>query len=183
MSVVKQPDRVPWHGHDSQPRHILVVEDDFSIRTLIEDVLSERGYSVAVAESGNEALIQIRARRPDLVLLDLMMPGMNGWTFLRSRDHDLMRIPVLVVSAAGQSGIGEAQELGAPVFLAKPFDVETLLREVERLCEAPVRQCAWCGRVMDSAGDFRYSSGRKLRWATHGICPVCKDRERRNFLN
>lgn len=165
-------------------QHILVVEDDYSIRRLIEDVLSERGYSVAVAESGDVAMLQMREHRPDLVLLDLMMPGMNGWAFLQTResDRDLVTIPVLVISAAGQTGIGDAQKLGAPVYLPKPFDVDTLLREVSRLCDGPVRQCAWCGRVMDRVGEFRYPSGRKLRWATHGICPVCKAREKRQLL-
>jgi hypothetical protein len=69
------------------------------------------------------------------------------------------------------------------VFLSKPFDVDDLLNHVERLCTDPVRQCAWCGKVMDAAGDFRLHSGRKLRWASHGICPECKARERRALLN
>jgi CheY-like chemotaxis protein len=176
-----------WYGQDvlTAPKHVLVVEDDASIRALLEDILCQRGYSVAVAQSGTEALDRIRERRPDLVLLDLMMPGMNGWTFLRAResDRDMVRIPVLVVSAANPNGVGEAADLGAPVFLGKPFDLDKLLTEVARLCEGPVRQCAWCGRVMDDQGEFNVKSGRKLRWATHGICPPCKDRERRAILN
>jgi CheY-like chemotaxis protein len=167
------------------PKHVLVVEDDAAIRTLLQDLLSDRGYSVAVAHNGGEALDQIRDRRPDLVLLDLMMPEMNGWSFLQAResDRDMVQIPVLVISASGSSGAVRAEDLGAPVFIAKPFDVDHLITEVERLCEGPIRQCAWCGSVMNNQGEFTLRSGRKLRWATHGICPTCKDRERRAMCN
>jgi two-component system, response regulator, stage 0 sporulation protein F len=168
-----------------EPKHVLVVEDDAGIRTLIQDVLCDRGYTVAVAQSGTEALDEIREHPPDLVLLDLMLPGMNGWMFLqeRERDRELVTIPVLVVSASGAVGVGEAQDLGAPVCLAKPFEVDDLVHEVERLCDGPIRQCAWCRRVTDRDGEFRLRSGRKLRWASHGICPTCKDRERQALLN
>jgi DNA-binding response OmpR family regulator len=126
----------------------------------------------------------MRMHRPDLVLLDLMLPDMNGWTVLRlrERERDLARVPVLVISASGPDGIADAQELGAPIFLTKPFDIERLLAEIDKLCNEPVRQCAWCGQVMDNAGEFRLRSGRKLRWATHGICPTCKVREREALL-
>ena len=168
-----------------RPRaHILVVEDDPAIRQMLADLLAERGYSVAEASNGRAALEQMRERQPDLVLLDLMLPDMNGWTFLRAREREreLARVPVLVLSAAGPDAIGEAQELGAPVFLSKPFDLDKLVAEIERLCASPVRQCAWCGRVMDSGGQFRLRSGRKLRWASHGICPTCKEAERQELL-
>jgi DNA-binding response OmpR family regulator len=163
---------------------VLVVEDDPAIRALLQDVLRDSGYTVALAETGDQALEHMREQRPDLVLLDLMLPGMNGWTFLRTRERDrqLATVPVLVISAAGSTGTGHAQELGAPVFLDKPFDVVELLTEVNRLCSGPVRQCAWCGQVMDEAGQFRLRSGRKLRWATHGICPTCKEAERQELL-
>jgi CheY-like chemotaxis protein len=166
-------------------KHVLVVEDDEAIRSLLQDVLDGGGYVVSVARSGFEALAHMRRRQPDLVVLDLMLPDMDGWTLLRVREREghLARIPVLVISAAGPNGVAEAQDLGAPVFIAKPFDIETLLREIERLCSGPVRQCAWCGQVMDERGDFRLRSGRKLRWATHGICPVCKEKERQELLN
>ena len=166
-------------------KHVLIVEDDAAIRSLLEDVLRPAGYTVSVTNSGFQALAHMRREPPDLVLLDLMLPDMDGWTLLRvrERERNLAGIPVLVISAAGPSGVAEAQELGAPVFLAKPFDIENLLAEIERLCSGPVRQCAWCGQVMDSSGDFRLRSGRKLRWATHGICPDCKERQRKELLN
>ena len=165
-------------------KHVLVVEDDSAIRALLHDVLRHSGYTVQTAQSGDEALERMRDQRPDLVLLDLMLPGMNGWTFLRTREREreLANVPILVISAAGPSGTGHAQELGAPVFLHKPFDIAELLTEVNRLCSGPVRQCAWCGQVMDDAGEFRLRSGRKLRWATHGICPTCYEKVAGEFL-
>ncbi len=166
-------------------KHVLVVEDDAAIREMLVDVLESAGYLVSVATSGVEALAHMRRDQPDLVLLDLMLPDMNGWTLLqvRERQRELARIPVLVISAAGPTGLADAQELGAPVYLAKPFDIDDLLRQIERLCDGPVRQCAWCGQVMDGSGEFRLRSGRKLRWATHGICPACKETERQDLLN
>ncbi len=167
------------------PKHVLIVEDDAAIRGTLEDVLQAEGYAVSVANSGVEALAHMRRYQPDLMLLDLMLPDMNGWTLLQLREgqRELARIPVLVISAAGPAGVAEAQELGAPVYLAKPFNLDDLLREIERLCAGPVRQCAWCGQVMDESGEFRLRSGRKLRWASHGICPVCKEKERQDLVN
>jgi DNA-binding response OmpR family regulator len=107
---------------------ILVVEDEPAIRDLVGDVLEEEGYTVEVAGSIDEALRRIREERPELLILDLMLPGRTGWTFLRERraDADLARIPVLVVSAAGQDRLLEAKEIGADGFLSKPFDVDVL---------------------------------------------------------
>ena len=165
-------------------RHVLIVEDDAAIRGLLEDLLREDGCSVALARGGAEALALMRGRRPDLVLLDLMLPDIDGWTFLklRERERALADVPVLVISAAGPAGVRRAQELGAPIFLAKPFNLDEVLVKVRRLCSGPVRQCAWCGQVVDDAGEFRLRSERKLRWATHGICPTCKEAESRALV-
>jgi CheY-like chemotaxis protein len=165
--------------------HVLVVEDDSSIRTVLVDLLQDNGYAVTTATDGAEALVAMRQRLPDLILLDLMLPRMSGWRFLevRAGQHDLAGVPVLVLSASGAQGSTQAEEVGAPVFLAKPFVADELLKTVKRLSDAPVRQCAWCGRVMDHAGEFRLRSGRKLRWATQGSCPTCKEAQRREIAN
>jgi DNA-binding response OmpR family regulator len=171
---------------DKALKHILVVEDDATIRTMLEELLRDNEYSVTTAEDGSQALVAMRDQLPDLVVLDLMMgKGMSGWEFLhaRSERREFATVPVLVLSASGPRGLSEAGELGAPVFLQKPFDVDDLLGEVRRLSEGPVRQCAWCGKVMDTAGVYRLRSGRKLRWATHGICASCKEAERRKIAN
>jgi CheY-like chemotaxis protein len=144
------------------------------------------GYLVSLARSGVEALAQMRRHQPDLALLDLMVPDVNGWTLLqlRERQRELAAIPVLVISAADPTGLADAQELGAPVYPAKPFrHQKPAQREIERSCASPVRHCAWCGQVIDETGEFRLRSGRKLRWATHGICAVCNRKERQDLLN
>ncbi len=164
---------------------LLLVEDDAAIADVLSDALRDAGHSLRLATTGAGALEALHRELPDLILLDLMLPDMDGWTFLRrrEREYDLARVPVLVVSASGPTGAEAAQELGAPIFVAKPFDLDVLLGQIDRLCSGSVRQCAWCGRVVDDDGDFRLRSGRKLRWATHGICPECKERERSELLN
>jgi len=165
-------------------KHVLVVEDDASIRHLLEQVLRDAGYSVSTASNGAQALQFLSTGSPELLLLDLMMPDMNGWELLRciATCGDLAAVPVLVVSAAGANGLSEAQDLGAPAFLPKPFDIDELLGEVDRLTTRPIRQCAWCGHVATSSGNFDLRSGRSLAWATHGVCPQCKRREIEKIL-
>jgi CheY-like chemotaxis protein len=116
-------------------RHILVVEDDTSIRDMLTDVLEDEGYRVIRAASGCEALVQLRERRPPphLILLDLMLPHMNGWDFCEEwrRDPQLADIPVVIVSAS--SHIRERQlPCDIAACLAKPFELDTLLEIVER---------------------------------------------------
>ena len=116
-------------------KHILVVEDDTSIRDMLTDVLEDEGYHVIRAANGCEALVQLRERQPPphLILLDLMLPYMSGWDFCeeRRRDPQLAGIPVVIVSAS--SHIKQRQlPCDIAACLAKPFALETLLDVVER---------------------------------------------------
>jgi DNA-binding response OmpR family regulator len=105
-----------------------VVEDESPIRDLVTDSLEEEGYGLEVAASVEEAELRIAEEPPDLILLDLRLPGRSGWDFLRQRHDDpkLAAIPVLVVSAAPEDRLLEAKELGADGFLSKPFDLDIL---------------------------------------------------------
>ena len=111
----------------TQGKTILVVEDEPHIRGFIALALEDEGYSVQTATNGQEALDKVRRNPPDAILLDLLMPVMDGWSFLTVRRTlaAQYRCPVLVMSAVG--GWNMARELGATGFLAKPFDLDSLL--------------------------------------------------------
>ena len=114
----------------TQPKTVLIVDDEPNIRGFLRMVLEDEGYRVETAGDGREALDKLRRNPPDAVLLDLMMPVVDGWSFLTSRRtlSAECRCPVLVMSAVG--GWGMARELGAAGFLAKPFDVDVLLAKL-----------------------------------------------------
>jgi CheY-like chemotaxis protein len=114
----------------TQPK-ILVVDDDHDIREVIAESLAQDGYLVSTAPNGKVALEQAHARRPDLIVLDLMMPVMSGEEFLAARreDPELATTPVVVVTAAFDSRVE-----GAAVLLQKPFELEALMATVARLC-------------------------------------------------
>jgi two-component system, chemotaxis family, chemotaxis protein CheY len=114
------------------PPLILVVDDDPDILEAVCDVLAGEGYRLARARNGHEALDQVVAARPDLILLDLMMPVMDGLTFARAlRARGLEPpVPVVVISADGDPE--HAAGVGARAFLAKPFDLEALLAAVRQ---------------------------------------------------
>jgi DNA-binding response OmpR family regulator len=121
-------------------RHVLVVEDDPPIRDMLADVLQHAGYDVAQAVDGLEALHHLGERSPDLIILDLMLPGMSGWQFLeRSRDQlDRANIPVVILSAIKGSGDYPAS-LGVAAWFNKPLDLNQFLTAVEKLAGAPAR--------------------------------------------
>jgi CheY-like chemotaxis protein len=110
-------------------RRVLVVDDDKDIRDTIVELLSDEGYEVVSARDGVEALKRLRERPTDLVILDLMMPRMDGWQFRREQvaDPHLAHIPVVVVSA-----YGHRDDIEAEAFVPKPCDLQALLDAVER---------------------------------------------------
>jgi two-component system, OmpR family, response regulator MprA len=115
-------------------RGVLVVDDDPDIRAFVADLLADEGYDVRTAANGRDALGVLASWRPDVILLDLMMPEMDGWAFLaRQRLHrDLVRIPVVVMSARYNLKDG-AGHIPAADVVAKPFAIDRLLAKVELL--------------------------------------------------
>ena len=112
---------------------VLIVDDDAAIRELLVQVMREADYRVAEASDGGEALDQITAFRPDVVILDLLMPVQDGFAVLRALREDPERPRVIVLSAiANLHEAAYAHELGADAVLGKPFDIDELLRVVER---------------------------------------------------
>ena len=117
-------------------RKILVVDDDATVRTMVRDVLEAEGYDVQLAEDGFAALRRIDADRPDCVVLDIMMPGLDGHGVLaRIRGGDGSRaLPVVMLTAAADDAQAwQAWSGGVDYFLAKPFDPSELLRYLDYL--------------------------------------------------
>src|SRR5262245_34864037 len=113
-------------------RRVLVVDDDDSIREMIKLALSSEGYEVVTAPDGAAALALLPRMRPELVLLDMKMPLMDGWEFAR-RYHQLPDPkPPIVVLTAAQDAARRATEVGAADYLAKPFAIDQLLDLVHR---------------------------------------------------
>ena len=115
---------------------ILVVEDDAAIRALVSEVLRDDGYDVSEASNGVEALEYVDGHHPDLIVLDLMMPVMDGWTFVEEcrRTRRCSEVPIVVTSASHDlpKTADRLRSYGVRTCLAKPFDVDGLLALVER---------------------------------------------------
>jgi CheY-like chemotaxis protein len=111
---------------------ILVVDDEVGIRDTIGRFLEGEGYDVAYSSNGVDALDQVVAQHPDLILLDLMMPGMNGREFIAAlRDElKLTRIPVLVMTGMHGLPPHQAIALGASDVVEKPFDIDDILNKI-----------------------------------------------------
>ncbi len=130
------------------PQHILVVDDDKQIARLVRSYLEQAGYRVSVAYDGIEALGVIRARKPDLIVLDLMLPGQDGWEVTRviRGDDALAAIPIVMLTARVEDTdkiVG--LELGADDYITKPFNP----REVVARVRAVLRRASGTIRVAD----------------------------------
>lgn len=112
---------------------VIVVDDDPAILDLVEMVLNEEGYEVMTATNGREALELLAAQQPSIVLLDLMMPVMDGWSFCRAvKGNEATRhLPIIIMSADRHLG-QKADDISADDFLVKPFDIDNLLETVAK---------------------------------------------------
>ncbi|NJK92371.1 MAG: response regulator transcription factor [Blastochloris sp.] len=113
-------------------KKILIVEDDPHIRLGVCDALSAEGYEVVELPAGNKVLVTVRERKPDLILLDLMLPGKNGYDVCRELRQEEIRTPIIMLTAKGQEidkvlGL----ELGADDYVTKPFGLRELLARIQ----------------------------------------------------
>jgi len=119
---------------------ILVADDEIHIRTLLKITLEMVGYEVDVAADGQEALERIAVQVPDLILLDIKMPKLNGWQVCEKikNDDKTRSVPIIMVTAFGQKEARQRSfDLGADEFISKPFETPALLDAVKKLLERP----------------------------------------------
>lgn len=117
-------------------KHILVVDDSPTERFFTVDVLTKAGYQISTAENGEEGIAKAKAIKPDLILMDVVMPGLNGYQATRTltRDEATKGIPVIVCTSKGQEtdkiwGLRQ----GAVDYLVKPLNAEELVQRVAAL--------------------------------------------------
>ena len=109
------------------PRRVLVVDDEPEVRELLHDFLSSRGYEVVLVEGGLDALAALDAARPDVILLDVAMPGMDWVETLRRIVARVAPPPVIMVTANADVGVtSRLLALGAADYIPKPFDLDYL---------------------------------------------------------
>jgi two-component system response regulator MprA len=121
------------------PTRVLIVDDDPPIRQMLSDVLAAEGYLVSEAANGRQALDVLACERPDAIVLDSMMPVMDGGTFVRHYYAQLETHPVPIILTSASPGLRQSAEqlrpFGVRDCIAKPFDLSRLLEVVARLAE------------------------------------------------
>ena len=148
---------------------IMMIEDEAALREVIEYNLVREGYQVASLDNANAALIAVEDAPPDLILLDLMLPGLQGLQFLdilRQRDQS---VPVIVISARNsEDDIIRALERGADYYLPKPFTIRLLETKIKavlrRFSERPEPgRIAGCGLTVDTEAHLAFDGDRELQ--------------------
>lgn len=115
------------------PKKVLIVDDQYGIRLLLKEVFAKDNIQIYQASNGKQALEVIQHEQPDLILLDMKMPGMDGIELLRRLRRLNTRAKVIMMTAYGELDmVEEASELGASAHFTKPFDIEELRSEVMR---------------------------------------------------
>ena len=119
----------------SEQKQILVIEDDASVRTLLDKALRARGYHVVTCDDGLEGLTMLELTRPDLIIVDIMMPRLDGMTFVQAiKGNDATKpIPVIFLTANNDpKTMIKGINLGAKHYVTKPFQLDELLGKVEK---------------------------------------------------
>ena len=161
----------------STPPRILVVEDDTPMRRFLRAALTNQGYRVTEAETGQAAFDSILAQIPDLILLDLGLPDVDGVTILE-RVREWSGVPVIVLSARGQEADKvEALNLGADDYVTKPFGIPELLARIAVALRhaSALRESAGGPQAGFRSGDLTVDLGRRIvevRGRTVHLTPI-----------
>lgn len=169
-----------------------MVDDNAENLRLLGALLEQEGYSVALAINGKEALEFVRSDKPDLILLDIMMPGDDGYAVCKKlkEHHDTKTIPVIFLTARTESAdIVRGFEAGGVDYVTKPFSGAELLarvrthlelkraREEIKTLRGLLPTCAWCRRIRNEEGEWesieQYLQEHTEVDFSHGMCPDC----------
>ncbi len=112
------------------PKKILVVDDKANVRTLVREYLTEQGFQVVTADNGQNALYNARHEKPDLILLDIMMPEMDGYEFIRAYRKESETPIILLTAKLEESDKVIGLELGADDYVTKPFGMRELVARI-----------------------------------------------------
>ncbi len=122
------------------PYHVLVVEDDPAIRRLVEKLLTRLKIGIDVAGDGHAAVEKLRSRRYSALILDLMIPEMDGFEIIEYLKREKVTVPVAVVSAVSQQALTRLDLDVVKLVISKPFDVDEFTKAVLKLCEEGERE-------------------------------------------
>ncbi|TAF49512.1 MAG: DNA-binding response regulator [Oscillatoriales cyanobacterium] len=165
---------------NSKQKRLLLVDDDPNLILLVKDYLEFRGYEVSSADNGRIALEQLQEELPDLIICDVMMPEMDGYTFVEHvrEEPRTSWIPVIFLSAKGQSQDRiKGLNTGADVYMVKPFEPEELIAQVESSLAQAARLTARKVLGNDTAPPLQVRPGVELtptelkvvQWVARGM--------------
>ncbi|HVT58583.1 MAG TPA: response regulator transcription factor [Thermoanaerobaculia bacterium] len=141
---------------------VLVIEDNADLALGLRNNLEIEGYMVDVAADGQLGLAQVRETKPDLVILDLMLPGLDGFRVLRAIRDDRLDLPILILTARGEeSDKVRGLRLGADDYVTKPFGLLELLARVEALLRRTAARNGSPGEELIRFGDVEIRSGSR----------------------
>ncbi len=172
---------------------ILVVDDNIFNIQVVGNLLAENGYETAVFINGTQAFDFLQNEKPDLILLDIMMPGMNGYDVCRKLKEEVstLDIPVIFLSAKIETNdLVKGFDVGAADFVTKPFKSEELLARINthielyrarkkiKVLQGLIPICAGCKQIRDKNGDWNvlevFIQEHSNAMFSHGLCPSCE---------
>lgn len=167
---------------------VLVIEDNLENQRVIGSLLRENGYDVGISSSGEKALEFLDNEHPDLILLDVMMPEMDGFEVCRliKKDLSLKHIPVIFLTAkTNTKDIVRGFEVGGVDYVSKPFSSEELLARIRTHIELKILRgfipiCSSCKKIRDDQGYWQsieqYIQENSDVVLSHSLCPTCSDK-------
>lgn len=169
----------------NKPQLVLIVDDNPENTRFLGSLLSEAGYEIGITQDGAGALAFVETRQPDLVLLDIMMPRMDGFAVCKSLKGDMRtrHIPIIILTARNEvEDIVKGFTLGASDYVTKPFIAEELLARIKTHIEIKQLRnllpiCAKCKKIRNDEGLWQavddYITSHTGTLFSHGLCDAC----------